>query len=401
MPRDTASAPTKTKYLVLGALCAAHLFNDTFQSLIPAVAPLLKNELLLSLTQIGLIMTVFQLTSSICQPVIGWLTDKRPFAYLLPLGMTSTLFGIVLFANAWNFPVVLMSVALIGLGSAVFHPEAARLTYMAAGKRPGLAQSLFQTGGNTGTSIGPLLAALLITPYGRSNIVWFAILVFCAILWMIPLSRWHRRRLKEKQKNEVSVPHHEREHPPRLSGRVVAALAVLLILLFSKNLYTVSLGTYFTFYLIERYGVSIEHSQLFLFAFLFASAAGTMVGGPVGDKIGRKRVIWFSILGAAPFALLLPHIDSLLITCLLSMLIGAIMASSFPAIVVFAQELMPGRIGTVGGLFFGFSFGSAAIAAALLGVLADYNGIENVYKLCAYMPLIGLMTWFLPNIPRE
>ena len=403
MTRDSIAdpSPPKTKYLVLGALCAAHLFNDTFQSLIPAVAPLLKKELLLSFTQIGLIMTVFQLTSSICQPVIGYFTDKRPFAYSLPLGMTSTLFGILLFANAWNFPVVLLSVAMIGLGSAVFHPEAARLTYMAAGKRPGLAQSLFQTGGNTGTSIGPLLAALLITPYGRSNIVWFSVLVFCAILWMIPLSRWHRRRLKEKQKNKVSVSHHEREHPPRPSGRVIAAIAVLLILLFSKNLYTVSLGTYFTFYLIERYDVSVQQSQLFLFAFLFASAAGTMIGGPVGDKIGRKRVIWFSILGAAPFALFLPHIDSLLITCLLSMLIGAIMASSFPAIVVFAQELMPGRIGTVGGLFFGFSFGSAAIAAALLGVLADYNGIENVYKLCAYMPLIGFLTWFLPNTPHE
>ena len=401
MPRDTASAPPKTKYLVLGALCAAHLFNDTFQSLIPAVAPLLKDELLLSFTQIGLIMTVFQLTSSICQPVIGYLTDKRPFAYSLPLGMTSTLFGILLFANAWNFPVVLLSVAMIGLGSAVFHPEAARLTYMAAGKRPGLAQSLFQTGGNTGTSIGPLLAALLITPYGRSNIVWFSVLVFCAMLWMIPLSRWYKRRLKEKHEKKVSVLHHEREHRPRLSGRVIAAFAVLLILLFSKNLYTVSFGNFFHFYLIERYHVSIEQSQLFVFAFLFATAAGTMIGGPLGDKIGRKLVIWFSILGAAPFAYVLPYVESLWATCLLSMFIGAIMASSFPAIVLLAQELMPGKIGTVGGLFFGFSFGSAAIASAFLGVLADFGGIAFVYHLCACMPLIGLMTWFLPNIPQE
>ena len=395
--------PSKTKYLVLGALCAAHLFNDTFQSLIPAALPLLKDELFLSFTQIGLIMTVFQITSSICQPIIGYFTDKHPFAYSLPLGMTSTLLGILLFSCAWSFPVVLMSVALIGFGSAVFHPEAARLTYMAAGNRPGFAQSLFQTGGNAGASIGPLLAALLITPYGRSNIVWFAILVFCAILWMIPLSRWYGRRLKESQlqaKNakKTTIAVSSGTLPKRT---VFAALAVLLILLFSKNLYTVSLGTYFTFYLIEKYRISIEHSQLFLFAFLFASAAGTMIGGPVGDKVGRKWVIWFSILGAAPFALLLPHVNSLWATCLLSMLVGAILASSFPAIVIFAQELMPGKIGTVGGLFFGFSFGSAAIASALLGGFADFSGIEFVFELCAFMPLIGLITWFLPNIPQE
>ena len=403
MSRDTvnASSAPKTKYLVLGALCAAHLFNDTFQSLIPAAFPLLKKELLLSFTQIGLIMTVFQLTSSICQPIIGYLTDKRPFVYALPCGMTSTLFGILLFSRAWSFPIVLLSVAMIGLGSAVFHPEAARLTYIAAGKRPGLAQSLFQTGGNIGTSIGPLLTALLITPYGRSNVAWFAVLVFCAILWMIPLSRWYRRRLKERRANKVSASGHSHEHSSRLSGRVFVALAVLLALLFSKNLYTVSLGTFFHFYLIERYHVSIEHAQLFVFAFLFASALGTMIGGPVGDKIGRKLVIWFSILGAAPFAYLLPYVDSLWATCVLSMLIGAILASSFPAIVIFAQELMPGRIGTVGGLFFGFSFGSAAIASALLGVLADYGGITFVYHLCALMPLIGLITWFLPNTPHE
>jgi len=408
MLRDTATVPPapKTKYLVLGALCAAHLFNDTFQSLIPAAFPLLKDELLLSFTQIGLIATVFQLSSSICQPIVGWFTDKYPQPYSLPIGMTSTLLGILLLAHAWSFPVVLMSVTLIGFGSAVFHPEAARLTYMAAGNRPGFAQSLFQTGGNTGTSIGPLLAAILITPYGRSNIVWFAVLVFCAILWMIPLSRWYKRRLKETADGGQQTADASDAVTPLLPSAVrrlpspFVAIAVLLILLFSKNLYTVSFGNFFTFYLIERYQVSVEHSQLFLFAFLFATAAGTMIGGTIGDKIGKKLVIWFSILGAAPFALLLPYVDSLWGTCLLSMLIGAIMASSFPAIVIFAQELLPGKIGTVGGLFFGFSFGSAAIASALLGVLADHGGIAFVYQLCAFMPLIGLITWFLPNLPR-
>ena len=406
MSRDavTDSATHKTKYLVLGALCAAHLFNDTFQSLISASYPLLKDELLLSFTQVGLIATAFQLSSSICQPIIGWLTDKYPLPYSLPLGMTSTMLGILLLSCACSFPIVLVSVILIGFGSAVFHPEAARLTYMAAGSRPGFAQSLFQTGGNAGSSLGPLLAAILITPYGRSNIAWFAIISFCAILWMIPLCRWYGRRLKERQ---VLVNADKQEIVSATSSgtlpahTVITAIVVLLILLFSKNLYTVSLGNFFTFYLIERYQVSVEHSQLFLFAFLFASAAGTMIGGTVGDKVGKKMVIWFSILGAAPFALLLPCLHSLWATCVLSMLIGAILASSFPAIVIFAQELMPGKIGTVGGLFFGFSFGSAAIASALLGMLADYRDITFVYSLCAYMPLIGLITWFLPNLPRQ
>ena len=378
------------------------MFNDTFQSLIPAAFPLLKEGLLLSFFQIGLIGTVFQLSSSICQPIVGWVTDRYPHPYSLPMGMTSTLLGILLFSCAWSFPVVLISVALIGFGSAVFHPEASRLAYMASGGRLGFAQSFFQTGGNIGTSIGPLLAAIIITPYGQKNIAWFAILVFCAILWMIPLSRWYARRLKERklQKNTAKeyVPDSTRTLP---KYTVFTAIVVLLVLVFSKNLYTVSFGNFFTFYLIAKFDVSIQQSQLFLFAFLFATAAGTMIGGPIGDHIGRKWVIWVSILGPAPFALLLPYVDSLWGTCLLSMLIGTAMASSFPAIIIFAQELMPGKVGTVGGLFFGFSFGSGAIASALLGSLADFGGIEFVYLLCSFMPLIGLITWFLPNIPRE
>jgi FSR family fosmidomycin resistance protein-like MFS transporter len=394
-------------------LCAAHLFNDTFQSLIAATLPLLKDSLLLTFTQIGLIVTVFQLSSSIFQPIIGWFNDRHPQPYALPFGMTSTMFGILLLAYAGNFALVLVSVALIGLGSAVFHHESSRIVYMASGGRLGFAQSIFQTGGNFGSSIGPLLAAVIITPYGRQNIVWFAILVFCAILWLIPLSRWYGRRLKQKalqentEKSESTEQTDKKETiaaaPGTLPKRTVfIAVFILLALVFSKNLYTTSLSNFLTFYLIERYDVSVRHSQLFLFAFLFATAAGTMIGGPIGDRIGRKQVIWFSILGAAPFALLLPSINSLWGTCLLSMLIGAIMASSFPALLIFAQELMPGKVGTVGGLFFGFSFGSGAIASALLGSLADYfNGMMFVYELCAYMPLIGLITWFLPNVPRK
>jgi FSR family fosmidomycin resistance protein-like MFS transporter len=394
----------QTKYLVLWALCFSHLFNDSFQSLISASLPLLKDEgLLLSFTQVGLVVTVFQLASSVCQPIVGWLMDKYPQPYSLPTGMTSTMLGILLLAYAWSFPTVLISVALIGFGSAVFHPEASRLAYMASGGRLGFAQSLFQTGGNAGASIGPLLAAKIITPYGRTNIAWFAILVFCAILWMIPLSRWYRRRLKERKRSNNTA---NKEYVPpsgtALSGYTVAfAVFILLLLVFSKTLYTASFSTFLTFYLIDQYQISIDQSQMYLFAFLAAVAAGTFIGGPIGDRVGRKWVIWVSILGPAPFALALPHVHSLWGTCLLSMVIGASMASSFSAILIFAQELMPGKVGTVGGLFFGFSFGSGAIASALLGGLADYGGIAFVYNLCAYIPLIGLITWFLPNVSHE
>jgi len=398
-PNVSVTPAPNTKYLVLWALCISHLLNDTFQSIIPAALPLLKEGLLLSFTQVGLIGAVFQLSSSVCQPIVGWFTDKYPQPYSLPCGMTSTLLGILLLAFAWSFPVVLVAVAFIGFGSAVFHPESSRLVYMASGGRLGFAQSFFQTGGNFGASIGPLLAAIIITPYGQKNIAWFALLTFCAILWMIPISRWYNRRLKEQRflakaekKEQTTVP-----TSPLPKRTVYVALFILLTLVFSKGCYSISLSNFFTFYLIEKFQVSVQQSQLFLFAFLFASAAGTMIGGTLGDKVGRKLVIWFSILGVAPFALVLPYIDSLWGVCLLSMLIGAIMASSFPTILIFAQEIMPGKIGMIGGLFFGFSFGSAAIAASLLGWLADYGGIMFVFEICAYIPLIGLITWFLPK----
>jgi len=402
MSRHVAHTPLpNTKYLVLWALCISHLLNDMFQSIIPAALPLLQRDLFLTFTQIGLIGAVFQLSSSVCQPVVGWFTDKYPQPYSLPAGMTSTLLGVLLLSCAWSFSIVLVSVALIGFGSAIFHPESSRLVYMASGGRLGFAQSFFQTGGNFGASLGPLLAAIIITPYGQNNIAWFAILAFCAVLWMIPLSQWYRRRLKEwKLPQQTAQKGYSPPTAPILpKHRIYAAVFILLTLVFSKTLYTICLSNYFTFYLIEKYQVTVQQSQLFLFAFLFAVAAGTMLGGSLGDKIGRKRVIWSSILGAAPFALWLPYADSLWGVCLLSMLVGAIMASSFPTILIFAQELMPGKVGLVGGLFFGFSFGSGAIAAALLGGLADQMGIEMVFLLCAYMPLLGLITWFLPNIP--
>jgi len=396
----------KTHYLVLWVLCISHLFNDAFQSLISAALPLLEKEgVLRSLSEVGLVVAVFQLSTSICQPFVGWFTDKRPQPYLLPIGMVATFLGTLLLAYAWSFPVVLVSVTLFGFGSAVFHPEAARLVYMASGTRPGFAQSLFQTGGNFGAAISPLLVAIMITPYGQKNIAWFALLIFFAILWVLPACRWHGRRLKARTFSENKA---KKQSAVATSGTlpqctVFVAVFILLLLVFSKTLYTISFQNFLTFYQIKKFGVSIQHSQLFLFAFLGATAAGTMIGGSIGDRIGRKWVIWGSILGPAPFALWLPYIDSLWGTCLVSMLIGAVMASSFPAILVFAQELVPGRIGTIGGLFYGLAFGSAAIASAFLGMLADIHprGIIFVFELCAYMPLIGLLTWFLPNIPRQ
>ncbi|MDR1964682.1 MAG: MFS transporter [Planctomycetaceae bacterium] len=389
----------RTIYVVLWALCISHLFNDTFQSLIAASYPLLKDSLLLSFTQIGLIATTFQFTSSIFQPIVGWYTDKHPHPYLLPIGMSSTLTGILLLSLAQTFPLVLISVALIGFGSAIFHPESSRIAYIASGGRFGLAQSLFQVGGNVGSSLGPLLAAILIAPYGQKNIAWFGIVVFCSILFMIPIGRWYARKLEQmKQPKKMKQKNRTAENGMLPKYKVIISVAILLGLVFSKNVYTVSLTNFYTFYLIEKFHVSVQYSQFFLFIFLFAVAAGTIVGGPIGDRIGRKYVIWVSILGAAPFTLLLPYVNSLWGTCVLTVIIGAIMASSFPAILIYAQELVPGKVGTIAGLFFGFSFGVGGIASAFLGGLADYGGIELVYDICSFMPLLGFITWFLPNI---
>ncbi len=384
----------KTAFSVLIALSFTHLLNDTIQSLIPAIYPMVKDSLQLSFSQVGLITLTFQMSASILQPLVGMYTDKRPQPYSLAIGMGFTLLGLLCLAFAHSFAIVLVSVALVGVGSAVFHPEASRLAYMASGGRHGMAQSLFQVGGNTGSSLGPLLAAAIIVPFGQPSVAWFSLIALLAIFVMLRISKWYlgnTHRIKPKKKAE----HHA---AVRLSnGKVALALAILLLLIFSKYFYMASLTSYYTFYLIGKFNVSVQHAQIYLFVFLFAIAAGTFIGGPIGDRIGRKYVIWISILGVAPFALLMPHAN-LLWTVILSVFIGVILSSAFSAILVYAQELMPGKVGMIAGLFFGFAFGMAGVGSALLGELADRTSIYYVYEVCAYLPLIGLLTGFLPNI---
>ncbi len=387
-----------TAFTVLFALSFMHMSNDALQSLIPAIYPVVKESLKLNFSQIGLITLVFQLTSSLLQPIIGWYTDKKPQPYSLPIGMCFTMTGIILISQANSFPMVLAAVAFTGMGSSVLHPEASRLAYMASGGKTGLAQSIFQVGGNFGSSLGPLLAALIIVPCGQSSIVWFALLAFVTILVMLRISRWYKQnmhRLKPQGqtitlKGQVSLP----------KGQVAFAMTILLILIFSKYLYTASITSYYTFYLMHKFGVSIQQSQYYLFAYLFSAAVGTFLGGPIGDRIGRKYVIWISILGVAPFTLLLPYMN-LFWTCIFTILIGLILSSAFSAILVYAQELMPGKVGMIAGLFFGFAFGIAGIGSALMGKLADITSIEHVYFICSFLPLIGLVTGFLPNIKRR
>ncbi len=398
MNQDTSRGAKGTAFGILLALSLSHCFNDMLQSVITAVYPLLKEDLLLNFAQIGLITLVYQISASVFQPVVGLYLDKKPNPWFLPIGMTFTLLGMfnLAFANAiwW----VLISVCLIGIGSSILHPEASRITFLASGGKRGLAQSVFQVGGNLGGSLGPLLVALLIAPYGRQNVVFLCIIAFIAIIVMIPICRWYKRVLLliKRDENVVKV---KRESPLSLN-MTVFALFILLVLIFSKYVYMASLSSYYTFYLIEKFDVSVQDSQIFLFIFLFATAAGTLLGGPIGDKIGRKYVIWLSILGAAPFSLLMPHVG-LLWTCILSFIIGFILSSAFPAILLYAQELLPYRLGLVSGLFFGFAFGIAGIASAVLGGMADKHGIEAVYKACSYMPLLGLVAYFLPNINKN
>ncbi|WP_341838371.1 MFS transporter [Chitinophaga pollutisoli] len=384
----------KTAFSVLIALSFTHLLNDTIQSLIPAIYPQLKDSLHLSFSQIGLITLTFQLSASILQPLVGLYTDKRPQPYSLAIGMGFTLVGLLCLAMAHSFVIVLISVALVGMGSAVFHPEASRLAYMASGGRHGMAQSLFQVGGNTGSSLGPLLAAAIIVPFGQSSIAWFSLIAMLAIFVMLRISKWYlgnTHRIKPKK----AAGHHAALQLSK--GKVAFALGILLLLIFSKYFYMASLTSYYTFYLIGKFNVSVQAAQVYLFVFLFAIAAGTFIGGPVGDRIGRKYVIWISILGVAPFALLMPHAN-LFWTVILSVFIGVILSSAFSAILVYAQELMPGKVGMIAGLFFGFAFGMAGVGSALLGELADRTSIYYVYEVCAYLPLIGLLTGFLPNI---
>lgn len=382
---------------VLIALSLSHCLNDLLQSLLAASYPLFKEDLALSFGQIGLITLVYQMAASVFQPLAGLFFDKRPFVWSLPAGMCFTLVGLLNLAFASNLHWVLVSVFLIGVGSSILHPEASRITSLASGGRRGFAQSVFQVGGNLGGSFGPLLMALLVAPYGRHNIAYFAIVAFVAILVMIPVCRWYKaylRRVKWRPANAV------RHAPmPLPHGRTFFAIAILLTLIFSKYIYMASLSSYYTFYLMHKFGVSVQQSQIFLFVFLLATAAGTLMGGPIGDRIGRKYVIWMSILGTAPFSILMPYV-SLAWTVVLSFCVGFMLSSAFPAILLYAQELLPNKLGLISGLFFGFAFGIAGIASAVLGDMADHYGIEAVYNICAYMPLLGLVTWFLPDLKK-
>ena len=391
----SAAVQPQTIFPILIAISLSHLLNDTIQSLIPSIYPIVKNSFHLTFTQIGFITLTFQLSASLLQPMVGFFTDKKPQPFSLPVGMTFSLIGLVLLSQASSYSIVLVSVCLIGIGSSVFHPEASKVAYMAAGNRRGLAQSIFQVGGNFGSSIGPLLAALIIEPYGQGNILWFSLLAFAAIIILSRLGFWYRSHLslrKSKTINTSSV---------QLSkGKIVSSVIVLLVLIFSKYFYLASMTSYYTFYLIHKFHVSVQSSQIYLFVFLLSVAAGTILGGPIGDRFGRKYVIWFSVLGAAPFTLLLPHAN-LFFTCVLTVFIGIIIASAFSAILVYAQELLPGKVGMVSGLFFGFAFGMGGLGSAILGALADRTSVEYVYQLCAFLPLIGLLTAFLPNLKNK
>ena len=401
---EKSSQQTGTAFTLLSLLALSHMFNDTLQSVIPAIYPLLKNSLALTFTQIGLITLVYQRSSSLFQPVIGIFTDKHPQPYSLPIGMTLSMIGVISLALATHFTHVLLAVFFTGLGSSIFHPEASRLAYLASGGKHGLAQSIFQVGGNFGSSIGPLIALWIITPYGQKNVGWLAIIALLGIGIMLFISKWYKENLilfKSKNKTvKNSVDGNQIKNTSLPKSKVVSAIGILLILVFSKYVYMASLTSYYTFYLINKFGVSIDDAQLYLFIFLFAIAAGTIIGGPVGDRIGRKYVIWFSILGTAPFALLMPYAN-LTWTCILSIIIGLILSSAFSAILIYAQELVPGKVGLIGGLFFGLAFGIAGIASAVLGKIADKTGIQYVYYLCSFLPLLGLVASFLPETKKR
>jgi FSR family fosmidomycin resistance protein-like MFS transporter len=387
----SAAQPARTVFSVLAAVSLCHLLNDLLQSIIPAVYPILKTAFALDFGQIGLITLTLQLTASLMQPVIGYYTDHRPTPYSLPIGMASTLVGLILLALAPTFTAILCAVALVGLGSSVFHPESARVARMASGGRPGLAQSIFAVGGNGGASLGPLLAAFVVLPGGQRSIAWFSFAALAAIAVLLRISAWYKAHIETRSRAGAS------EARPVSGRRVGFAIAILIALIFSKFFYITSLSSYYTFFLISRFHVPVRTAQLYLFVFLAAAAAGTIIGGPIGDRFGRKYVIWGSILGVLPFTLALPY-ASLFWTGVLTIFIGLVLASAFSAIVVYAQDLVPGKIGTISGLFFGLAFGMGGIGAAVLGELADLKGIEYVYGLCSYLPAIGLLAAFLPDI---
>lgn len=392
-----AVRPAGTTFAVILSLSFCHFLNDLMQSLVPAIYPILKTSYGLDFGQVGLITLAFQCTASLLQPVVGMVTDKRPMPYSLAIGMGFTLVGLVLLAHAASYPLILLAAALVGMGSSVFHPEASRVARMASGGRYGLAQSLFQVGGNTGSAAGPLLAAFIVVPQGQRSLVWFSAAALLGMAVLFQVGGWYARnrtaRPAAKGRGVVAGA------APLPRGKVLLAIAVLVALLFSKNVYTASLSSYYTFYLIDKFHVSVPVAQMFLFAFLGSLVIGTLIGGALADRIGRVPVMWFSILGALPFTLALPHVG-LVMTGVLSVIIAIIMASAFSAILVYAQELMPGRVGLVAGMFFGFSFGLGGLGAAALGELADLTSIGTVYQVCAFLPALGLLTAFLPKQRR-
>ena len=398
-PASAATAPAVAPAYALGilyALSISHLINDALQALIPAAYPLLKDTHGLTFTQIGMITLVFQMSGSIFQPLVGFYTDRNPKPYSLVVGMCLTLCGLVALALAPRYEIILLAAALIGLGSAIFHPESSRMARLASGGRHGFAQSLFQVGGNFGSALGPLLAAWIIIPHGQRSILIFSLLAIAGMIVLNRVGNWYAQRLLETHRTKAGA---KREKSPYNRRTIAIAIGALLVLIFSKFFYLVSFTNYFTFYLIDKFGLTAQGSQLYLFLFLAAVAAGTIVGGPVGDRIGRRAVIWISILGISPFALLLPHAN-LFWTAILAMIVGFVMSSAFPAILVFATEMLPGNVGLVAGLFFGLAFGMAGIGSALLGKLADATSIQFVFSACAWLPLLGLFTGFLPNLKK-
>jgi FSR family fosmidomycin resistance protein-like MFS transporter len=393
-PSAKPAAAAGPAYIVLGGISLSHFLNDTMQSLIPSVYPIFKASYALDFAQLGLITLAFQFTASLLQPVIGHFTDRKAQPFSLAIGMGFTFFGLLLLSVAQQYLVILLAAALVGLGSAVFHPESARIARLASGGRYGFAQSVFQVGGNFGTSMGPLLAALIVVPFGQPSIAWFSIVAFLAIMILWRIGQWYKPQTTGKKMAPLLA------HPDAPSSRrIKIALVVLVALLFSKQLYVSSLSSYYIFYLIDKFGVSTQAAQLYLFIFLAANAAGAFFGGPVGDRIGRKYVIWFSILGALPFTLALPF-SGLFASAVLTVFIGFILSSATSSIIVFAQELVPHRFGMISGVFFGFAFGIGGLGAAVLGKIADHTGIAFVYQVCALLPAIGLLAVFLPKMPR-
>lgn len=388
----------KTIYSILFTISFSHFINDLLQAVIPSVYPLFKEKFDLNFTQIGLITLTYQLTASILQPFVGMYTDKNSKPYSLIIGMSFTLLGLFFASIAASFYYLLVSVALIGIGSSIFHPESSRVAHLASGGKKGLAQSIFQLGGNAGSAIGPLLAALIVIPFGQSHIIWFCLIALIGIFVLYKIAIWYSSQLELKQQNKIAPEKIATHHLSK--NRITFSLMILLVLIFSKYFYLTSITSYYTFFLIDKFHVSIQQSQIYLFSFLGSVAAGTLIGGPLGDKFGRKYVIWISILGAAPFTLLLPYV-SLFWVGILSIIIGLIISSAFSAILVYATELLPGKVGLVAGLFFGFAFGMGGLGSAILGKLADETSIAYVFNVCAFLPLIGILTAFLPNIESK